>query len=167
MRKINVMFYTPPHTDSFLNRAVSWYDPPYSHVELSFEDGHACSIFNGESVFMQQRSYANPNYDVLTIGVSHDSYLKVLTFCKKLHKQKVGFDSWGMFSSVIPFCSQSPRHDATFCSRLVTEALQQASLAALEGENSVKMTPSRLHRLIKVVPDTMLDTVPARCMRLK
>lgn len=31
---IQMLFYRPPSTDPFINRAVAWLDGPFSHVEV-------------------------------------------------------------------------------------------------------------------------------------
>jgi hypothetical protein len=165
-RKINVMFYRPPPSDVFLNQLVALYDPPYSHVELSFEDGMASSIFNGETVFMCARTFSNPNYDIVTVTVSEEGYRRARAFCAHAHRTKVGFDSFGMFAAMLPVQLLAPKHDKTFCSRFVLEALQQAQLPGVHAENSMRMTPSRLYAIVSKQAGLMVDTVPARCQRL-
>ncbi|EKX34918.1 hypothetical protein GUITHDRAFT_146908 [Guillardia theta CCMP2712] len=54
-----LLFYKAQPDDPLLNRLVSWFDPPYVHVEIRFEDGMASSIFAGETVFFRQRTFAN------------------------------------------------------------------------------------------------------------
>ena len=60
----------------------------------------------------------------------------------------------------------APRADATFCSRFVTEALQCAQVSGVGEVNSTQVTPSRLYGILRKMPNTMVDTVPARCGRL-
>eukprot|EP00961_Rhodomonas_salina_P137049 1843677-Rhodomonas_salina.2 len=165
-RKINVMFYKPPDTDPWLNRLVSWADPPYSHAELCFEDGTAASIFNGETVFLQKRSFANPNYSIVTLTVEQESYAAMLAFCTRSSKERVGFDRLGMFTSLLPLQIAWKRSDVTFCSRFVTEALQVGGVSAVAGLNSMHVTPSRLHAKLTATKTHMLDTVAGRYHRV-
>ena len=165
-RKINFMFYTPPLEDHRMNRAVAWYDPPYSHVEIGFENGVASSICAGETVSMHPRNYMNPNYDVLTLGVSEQAYNSVRAFCARAHENKVGFDNFGMFLSVLPFRFLPAYGDRTFCSRYVTEALQHGDIEHVRGLDSRSVTPSKLHAALSGRGGAIFDTVPGRCLRI-
>eukprot|EP00961_Rhodomonas_salina_P274508 3708946-Rhodomonas_salina.1 len=127
-RKLNVMFYKPPEGDLLLNRMVAYVDPPYSHVEVCFEDGSATSIFQGETVFVQPRTYSNPNYTIVTLSVSAANYNTTLQHCQAARKAGVGFHSAGMYASLLPVQLVPSREDATFCSRYVTELLQAAGV---------------------------------------
>eukprot|EP00961_Rhodomonas_salina_P008497 115836-Rhodomonas_salina.1 len=94
-RKLNVMFYKPPAGDVLLNRMVAFVDPPYSHVELCFEDGSATSIFHGENVFLQPRTYSNPNYTIVTLSIPAANYNIALQHCLAAKKRGVAFHSAG------------------------------------------------------------------------
>ena len=126
----------------------------------------ASSIYNNECVFLTPRTFSNPNYDIVTIGVSEEGYARARAFCANAHKNKVRFHTLGMFAAMLPVQVLAHRHDATFCSRFVTEALQHAQVPGMHTENSMRMTPSRLHKLVSKQGDTMIDTVPARIQRL-
>lgn len=160
--KINCMFYRPTNDDPLINRAVARFRGPFSHVELSFEDGKASSIMNGGAVFFHNKNYSNPNYTVLTIPVTRDVYDKIQAFCREAANDKVGFCMASMFLSVLPWQIMPARKRATFCSRFVTEALQHGQCPLVEGINPMLTTPTALHDALAQDQTKILDTVPGR-----
>lgn len=161
-RKINCMFYKPTNTDAWINRLVARFNGPFCHVELSFEDGRASSIMNGETVFFHAKNYSNPNYTVLTIPMTREQYSKVQGFCQDAANRQMGFCMTSMLLSILPWQLVPARKHATFCSRFVTEALQEAQCHLVEGMNPMLTTPTRLHEALAKDQGKMLDTVPGR-----
>eukprot|EP00961_Rhodomonas_salina_P139235 1873854-Rhodomonas_salina.1 len=82
MRSIRVLFLRATQQDPWMNRAVSYLDPPFCHVEVEFDTppvarDHllglmpaaratpvATSIYANETVFLRPRTFANPNYTI-------------------------------------------------------------------------------------------------------
>ena len=87
-------------------------------------------------------------------------------FCQRACEAQHGFDTLGMFASVLPFRVAPQRSAHTFCSRLVTGALQHVGVAAVAGMDPALTTPSRLHAALASAAQGVVDTVPARCARL-
>lgn len=166
-RKLNFMFYRPPVGDFLMNRIVAWYDPPYSHTELVFEDGIASSICAGETVSMHTRNFGNPHYDIVTLSVPEEAYTAVRQFCSDAHSKKVGFDRVGMFASGLPVRIYPKSTERTFCSRFIVEALQVAGVPFVRSLDSGKVSPSQLHKLLNAQGGNIFDTVPGRCMRIR
>lgn len=152
-------FYRPPSDDVFINRAVSWVDGPFSHVEIGWDDGMASSIYAGEQVFMHQRRFANPNYTVVPVQVSGDQADKARKFCCDKANAGIGFDAVGMYTSRLPFVCRKAiallasvasrkRVDSTFCSKYVTEVLQHISMPGFSDFDPSNMSPSSVHRAV-------------------
>jgi hypothetical protein len=160
------MSYKPQPGDHMLNHLVRFCDGPFSHSEISFEDGMACSVFNGEQVFLEHRTYKNPNYVPVTLLLKQEQYTKVREFCARNARDGVGFDQFGMFASILPVHVSVARKDRTFCSRLVTEALQHGGVACVQHLDPARTTPSGLHAVLAAASPGVIDTVPARCQRL-
>ena len=155
-------FYRPPADDVFVNRAVSWVDGPFSHVEVGWEDGMASSIYAGEQVFMHQRRFANPNYTVVPVQVSGDQAEKARKFCTEKSAAGIEFDAVGMYTSRMPFLCRRvagllasavrrKHHASTFCSKYVTEVLQHIGMTGFEGLDPSNMSPSSVHRVVASV----------------
>lgn len=213
---VMLMFYQPKPSDPWLNRAVAWVDGPFSHVELGFSDGHACSIFGGEKVFMKKRTFANLQYSMHSIAMSTAEVHEIRRFCHAAAEAEVGFDEVGMYSVhlarplaktilglkhvfgfmfssqdqrrgrrkssmereshlVVPLKNQRRDHmndatmkdhqgsrdfvklceviekmksEGTFCSKLVTLALQHAGIEEFAHLDASQTSPSTLYRLV-------------------
>lgn len=165
-RKVNCMFYKPKDDDPLINRIVAYWKGPFSHVELSFEDGVASSIFRGETVFFNPKNYSNPNYTVLSIAIGDKEYERIRGFCEDAHKKTVAFSMVGMIMSLLPWQLLPTSEKHTFCSRFVTEALQAGNVSLVRDLNPSLTSPSRLHEVLSKDESKVLDTVPGR-LRLK
>ena len=159
---LNCMFYKPTARDPLVNRVVAHFNGPFSHVELSFEDGTASSVMHGETVFFHNKNYSNPNYTVVTLAVSAAAYDRVQAFCRAAAQRKVGFCKASMFLSALPVQLMPARADATFCSRLVTEALQAGGVDLVTHFNPMLVTPTMLHDAVARDETKVLGTVPGR-----
>ena len=167
-RKLNVMFYRPPDNDLLVNRLVAYVDGPYSHTELVFEDGKASSVFAGENVFLYNRSYSNPNYDIITLEVSQYNYNMAYAHCKHAMDSKVAFSTLAMYAAVMPWQLVPYDKGRTFCSHLVTEALMKANVCEVTGCNPMTMSPSKLYKTLSMSNrHNMIDTVLSRYSRIK
>lgn len=168
MRTIRVMFMQPKENDASMNRLVAWADPPYCHVEIEFDNNRngpclASSIYAGETVFMRERTYANPNYSTITLHVEDIAYQRIFNYCKKAAKSGVPFSSSAMYVSYLnnSWISACCGHkNGTFCSMYVTEALQAGNVMELRGIDARTMSPSLLYRILKASQSTCLSVVP-------
>lgn len=160
MRTIQVLFYRPSAQDPLMNRIVAYIDPPFSHVEVRFEDGMASSIFSGESVFFRPRTFANPHYTIITLTVPEQDYRKMHRRCYDCAEEQVAFDSYGMYTSILTIFPsfQSPRK--TFCSKYVCEVLQMGGVKEVQGQRPETMTPSKLHNLLQRSQRALFGSVP-------
>jgi hypothetical protein len=158
-RTVQILFYRPVKNDVFMNQLVAYFDPPFCHVEVRFEDGMASSIFAGERLFFKQRTYANPNYLIEAISVPESDYMVMYRLCVDRERAGVGFDSFGMYTSLVPLIHRaSSTH--TFCSRHVTEVLQAGNVPEVAGLCASKVSPSRLYHLLKGSKRAVIDSVP-------
>ena len=97
-RTVQILFYKPIKNDLFMNQVVAYFDPPFCHVEIRFENGMASSIFAGEKIFFKFRTYANPNYLIEAISVPESDYLAMYKLCVDRERAGIGFDSFGMYT---------------------------------------------------------------------
>lgn len=165
-RTVQILFYKPLDQDVFMNRLVSYLDPPFCHVELRFENGMASSIFAGEKVFFKQRTYANPNYLIEAITVPDASYLDMYHLCAERARGGVGFDSLGMYTSILPLIKAPKSPASTFCSRHVTEVLQAGRVPEVMQLDSAKTSPSRLYHVFKQGKRVIIDSVPYKMNKM-
>eukprot|EP00960_Hanusia_phi_P074387 768228-Hanusia_phi.AAC.4 len=164
-RTVQILFYKPIEGDCFMNRLVGYFDPPFCHVEVRFENGMASSIFSGEKVFFKQRTYANPNYVIEAITVPDASYMDMYRVCAERERVGMGFDSFGMYTSVLPIIKPIGS-GSTFCSRHVTEVLQAGKVSEVMQLDASKMSPSRLYQVLKRSKRTIIDSVPYKMNKM-
>ena len=132
-RTIRVLFLRSNPEDNWMNRLVSYIDPPYCHVEIDFDMtgrqtprlnmsflgdcekpnpqklvppsvvSMASSIYSGEKLFLRERRFANPNYTVVTLTVDGKNFNRMLNYCQEKSSNEVEFDEVGMYTSVCSF----------------------------------------------------------------
>eukprot|EP00960_Hanusia_phi_P018028 530210-Hanusia_phi.AAC.1 len=158
-RTIKILFYKPIENDYFMNKLVSYFDPPFCHVEICFEDGMASSIFASEKVFFKRRTYANPNYLIEAITVPDENYNDMYRMCAERERVGLGFDSFGMYTTMIPIVKSASNHK-TFCSRHVTEVLQHGKVSEVMILDATKVSPSKLYHILKQSKKMVIDSVP-------
>jgi hypothetical protein len=148
-RMLTLAVLRPPPDDFIENRltaAVSWNG--VCHAELVFDDGLAFSIYQGGVTSLRKRTLSNPNYETVTLAVSPAEYAACLQFCSHSHRQQYTFDTLGMYISMVhPRCfhRSSAAVGRTFCSKIITEALQFASVPEAGGLVPSAATPSGLY----------------------
>lgn len=123
------------------------------HAELVFEGGVGFSIYYEEPTRMRQRTFSNPGYEMVSLSVSHMEYSACAQFCSQAVKEAYPFDSWGMYLATIHpgGCSDRPSSAVgkTFCSKIITEALQFAGLPEVSALSPSAVTPSRLYAAVR------------------
>lgn len=159
MRTVQLLFYRAQERDHFINRLVSWMDPPYVHVEVRFEDGMASSIFAGEILFFRPRSFANPHYHIETFMTDEPSYRDMYLYCQRRAAQNVRFDNLGMILAVMPVLSRTPA-DRTFCSRHVAEVMQIGNVPEFLLLTPHRTTPSMIYKAVRSSSRTFFSSVP-------
>ena len=164
MRAVHIHFYRPLPTDHWLNHVVTRVSPPYSHCDLQFDTGLATSIYQRETVYMENKTFSRTNYDTISLTVSEPEFQRILQYCKDAHARKVGFDLLGMMCSTLPRPMRQPQH-VTFCSRYVVEALQQSGRPEFQALEAVLTTPSALHRHLKQLSNQFIHVPEQRLAR--
>ena len=155
--QVYVLFYRPCMADPLLNRLVAFFDGPFSHVEMAFPDRFGeepwervvwgSSIYQGETVFLRQKTYKRDGYVSIALEVTAAQLWRIRAFCKAHADRQTPFHQMAMFAAYLPF--QLVETEGTFCSKFVTHALQAASVGGLDGANAALMTPSRLFRALQ------------------
>jgi hypothetical protein len=153
--QLNLMFYSPPANDHFINRVVAVVSRQeiitsqgqlqhtnYAHVEISFprsldmeifEDSKtmAFSVTQQENVFFRLKSWRTA-YDCVPLNVSIEKYKFLYKICTNLSLQNIGFDKTAMYLASFAhdsFLNQRTRQEyGTFCSKIIVEVLQEACI---------------------------------------
>jgi hypothetical protein len=172
-RILTVAFLFPgPDEEDWVNRMVARLSRvKCCHVELVLEDQMAFSIFKGEKLFFKPRTFANPDYQLLSLFVSQAEYSAVYSFCQQAHGSEVGFTDVGMvaaYAQPCPMVNTRPSLELgyTFCSKIVTEALQAGGVAEVEHLCPCTTTPSTLYSALRESPRLVGHTVPFKCKRM-
>lgn len=189
MRCVRLLFLRAAADDHWLNRLVSHLDPPFCHVELEFDMPPpavlstvlpaalgsvlptaatlATSLYAGEAVFLRPRTFANPNYTILTLNVSDTAFARMLRLAAETTERGVRFDSHAMCCSILP-CSCCPRlrADRTFCSAYVTVLLQEGGVRGVERLAPERTRPSTLYRLLSDSQQQCFSSVPYKLSML-
>lgn len=168
-RVLTLAFLVPTPDDHWLNRLTARVSAhPFCHVELYFESINQCfSIVSGEKAGFRFKNLSNPNYQLVSLLVSSKEYDRTLEFCQSVANQSMGFDERGMWASWFPSslccasCDSCSQHKgATFCSKIITEALQFASVREVEPLVAACTTPSVLFSSVKMSSRTACNSVP-------
>ena len=174
-RMLTLAFVRPEAKDPTFNKIVaSMCKHGICHAEIVFEDNMAFSIFAGQSVFFRPRTLSNPGYELITLSVSPSEYNNTYCFCKQAAEHDIGFTDTGMLAAYFqpkgcPFINTGSSLDSgyTFCSKIVTEALQFAGVHEVENLNPCTTTPSCLYEAVKDSQRKLLSTVPYKCEQLR
>jgi hypothetical protein len=168
-RILTLAFLSPSATDHWVNRlAANVSGHPFCHVELFFESvGQSFSIMWGEMAGFRNKNLSNPNYSLISLSVSAKEYDSSLEFCRSVANQNLAFDDRGMWISWFPSlvcCSacEAPSHQKgrTFCSKIITEALQFAGLQEVELLSPAATTPARLFECVRRSNRIACNSVP-------
>lgn len=141
---------------------------PFCHVELFFESLNQCfSIEWGETAGFRPKSLGNPNYQLVSLSVSSREYDTCLEFCRATASQMLSFDNLAMWRSWFPpvltctLCDQSSQQKGrTFCSKIITEALQFAGVAEVKHILPASTTPSTLYQSVCASNRVICSGVP-------
>jgi len=174
-RMLTLAFVRPGGDDPIFNRIVArMCKHGICHAELVFEDNMAFSIFAGQHVFFKPRTLSNPEYELITLSVSHTEYNSAYCFCKQAAENSIGFTDVGMLAAYFQpkWCpcvntSSSLTLGHTFCSKIVTEALQFAGVQEVEALSPCTTTPSCLYEAVKDSQRKLLCSVPYKCEQLR
>lgn len=174
-RILTLAFLMPNPTHDFLNRLVAMMSKnKVCHVEIVFEDNMAFSIFAETNVFFRQRSFSNPDYHLISISIPNAEYQSIYNFCQSTASHDIGFSDYGMYTSYLqpkgcPFLytGDSVATGSTFCSKIVTEALQFAGNVEVEHLIPCTTTPSCLFSAFEESQRKVLNSVPYKREQLR
>jgi hypothetical protein len=142
MQRINVQFYNARgDAEGVVNRVVSYFDPPYCHCEVEFQDAVACAIYWGGTVHMRNRTFNSANYDCIELKCPHHDYERALGVARAKSAEAERFNLRQMLGAKIPVLRGDPT--GTFCSKLCVEVLQAANLLPKDVLGA-ETTPSAL-----------------------
>lgn len=168
---LTLAFLRPVPDDHWVNRLTGYVSAhPFCHVELYFESIHMCfSIVWGETACFRSKNLSNPNYSLVSLSVTSKEYDACLEYCRSAGGLGLGFDDRGMWASWFPSalccasCEPSSQHKRmTFCSKIITEALQFAGLHEVEHLTPAAATPSRLFECVRASSRIACNSVPSK-----
>jgi hypothetical protein len=154
MAALTLAFLRPAPDDNMVNRLTARLSKHgICHVELVFEGMLAFSIYHNSTPFLKQRTMANPGYEFVSLSVTPKEYRAALQFCRSAVAEAYAFDDRGLYlASVHPGgCLDKPSSAVgkTFCSKIVTEALQFADVEEVDHLYPSAVTPSSLYAAVK------------------
>jgi len=148
MKSLRVWFYDPAaDSEGIINKLVASIDRSFCHAELQFADDRACSIYMGSAVALRTRTFDSPNYVCLRLPCTDVQHTLAAGHAEHMHGKGLLFSSLQMTSCLL-WARAVPSAKNTFCSKLVTEILQQAGLVG-PGVDAHNISPSALHRLLQ------------------
>jgi hypothetical protein len=166
-RILTLAFLRPSPDDHWVNRLAAHASAhPFCHVELFFESiQQSFSIMWGETAGFRAKNLSNPNYQLISLSVTGKEYDTTLEFCRSAANQMLAFDDRGMWHSwffgVVCCCEpNSQQRGSTFCSKIITEALQFGGLKEVENLRAPAATPSRLFECVRKSPRVACNSVP-------
>jgi hypothetical protein len=169
-RILTLAFLRSNPEDHWINRLTARVSAhPFCHVELFFESiGESFSVVWGETAGFRSKNLSNPNYELISLLVTQKEYDTSLEFCRTVSKHALRFDDHGMWLSwcapANPCCgacdSSSSVKGITFCSKIITEALQFAGVREVETLRPSAATPSRLYSCVRHSTRMACSSVP-------
>ena len=157
--------------EPWMNRLTGWVSSHnVCHVELYFPTLDQCfSVQSGGVAQLRHKQLSNPGYTVVTLGVSRKEYDDCLCFCKGA--VGIPFADAPMLRAYVhglvtptPILacaeSSSQASGATFCSKIVTEALQFADVREVADLHPACSTPSRLLVAVSGSERRVVGSVP-------
>jgi len=174
-RMLTLAFVRPGENDPTFNHIVArMCKHGICHSELVFEDNMAFSIYAGQKVFFKPRTFSNPDYELISLAVSQSEYQNAYGFCKQSAENEIGFTDIGMLAAYFQpkgcpciNTSASVVTGHTFCSKIVTEALQFAGVQEADFLTPCTTTPSCLYDAVKDSQRKLLGSVPYKCEQLR
>lgn len=172
---LTLAFVRPGDKDPVFNHIVArMCKHSICHAELVFEDNLAFSIYAGQRVFFRPRTFSNPDYELISLAVSPTEYQSAYCFCKQAAENDIGFTDTGMLAAYFQpkgcpciNTSSSLATGHTFCSKIVTEALQFAGVSEVDALTPCTTTPSCLYEAVKDSQRKLLCSVPYKCEQLR
>jgi hypothetical protein len=168
-RVLTLAFLKPSADDHWVNTLSARASThPFCHVELYFESlQQSFSVMWGEKAGFRHKNLSNPNYTLISLMVSSKEYEACLAFCLSTAKHELAFDSPGMWAAWFSpglGCSLCDRSSVqtglTFCSKIITEALQFSEVREVQGFRPSAMTPSRLFAQVHLSGRVACNSVP-------
>lgn len=168
---LTLAFLVPTEGDHWANRLTGQVsEHPFCHAEIFFESLNQCfSIVWNETACFRSKNLSNPNYRLVSLAVAPKEYDACLEFCRSASAQNLRFDNWGMWRSWFPralVCtccdSSSGLRGRTFCSKIITEALQHAGVREVETLLPAATTPSHLYKAVAPSSRVICCGVPVK-----
>jgi len=161
-------FKRPDPKDPWINHLAAWWCHGFCHVELILEtvgkERLAFSIEGGGKSRMAVKTFAGEDYKFVELIVSMDEHKRVCDFCDSAAYAKYPYGNLAMVLAILPsgcVSSRSSKLWGTFCSKIVTEALQRGGLEEVETLNPSYTTPATLFRAVERSKRRTTDPLPS------
>ena len=146
LHKIKIHFYgidassESQASENIVNRAVSFFDPPFCHCELQFMNGESLAVYANTRVSMRKRTFEDPQYQVLTIPCTPRQYDAAYTSACTF----VGLPFGWLALINCKLMLYAGSSSATFCSKVCCDVLNHAKILH-NAPKSHFVTPSALY----------------------
>ena len=162
-KEITLVFRRPTATDGRGNRLLSKITGGMFHVDLVLErlPSDECLVFSirrgGYAGLTLKTFEKNPAHEYVKLVVHKGEHDRVCEFCELMARKKFSYGHIALAWMCFPFrlqCldSQSSSRWGTFCSKIVTEALQYGGLQETQGICPSFTSPEQLFRRVERSP---------------
>lgn len=155
-RQLTLAFLAPDDDDLWVNRLAALMSDGWCHAELIFDSPEhstpngslAFSAQAGDNVRLKRKTFGNPRYQYITLAVSQREYDRAFQFASDAHRAQLAFSDKDMTMSLMHpgNCMHVPSTalGRSFCSKIITEALQHAGCEEVTAICPSSATPGRL-----------------------
>ena len=166
--KVIKLCFLKYHPDEpFMNRLTCYISKhKVFHVELGFDDNIFFSIMQDTHASLRKRRLENPNYEFYNIQVTPQQYYKCLELCRYIAEKQVTFDDWGLYLVFVSKFISCYRENqdienirSTFCSKIITQILQQIDLEEVQHLRPECTSPSDLLEAVRGSSRSVIDSV--------
>lgn len=155
---LRMWFYDPSKgNDSYFNSMVAMIDGPYSHTELQFPNGLACTVYMGCAVSLRRRTFDTKYYTLVNVPCSPQQVQAAEAAARTFVSEGYAFSNVAMIGTVFTPANLLRGPKSTFCSKLNADILQSAGL--LSHLNTSNVTPSALYRSLATTGPSRQSTV--------
>ena len=167
-RVITLAFLNPRDDPDCVNKLTANVSAhPICHVKLVFTAGSVkalgFSIQLGEVATLRPTQLTNPGYQTISLGIQASNYDSILRFCQLTSANNLTFDNRGMYLAYFHpgACMHTPSQKigATFCSKIICEALCAGEVQEALRLCPSSCTPSSLYTAFKDSPSQVISPV--------
>ena len=167
-RVITLAFLNPRDDPDCVNKLTANVSAhPICHVKLVFNAGSVkalgFTIQLGEVATLRRTKLTNPGYKTISLSIPASNHDTILRFCQLTSANNLTFDNRGMYLAYFHpgACMHTPSQTigATFCSKIICEALRAGEVKESLRLCPSSCTPSSLYAAFKDSPSQVISPV--------